>query len=244
MRAMFPTTRYSVVAATRDPADTAARQAALDTITATYWKPTFKYIRYQWHADPADAADLTQGFFLWAVEHDYFAAFDRAKARFRTYVRLGIDGFVGHERERAARLKRGGGKIIVSLDFAAAEEEYQRLAPGGAELDGEQRFHHDWLRELVVLAADRLRHQLRERGAERRYQLFARAHLVDDPADRPPCAELAREFAIPATTVTNELAAARRQFRAVFLDVLREQCCSEDELRAELRALNGRTRVV
>ena len=243
IRAMFPTTRYSVVSATHDD-DAAARQAALDTISAAYWKPTFKYIRYQWHADPGEAADLTQGFFLWAVDRNYFAAFDRRKARFRTYVRLGVDGFVGHERQRAERLKRGGGRAFVPLDFATAEEEYQQLSAGAAALDAEERFHRDWLRELVVLAAERLGHQLRQRGAERRYELFARYDLADDPADRPSYAELAQSYALPASTVTNELAAARRQFRVTFLEVLREQCCSDGEFRAELRALTGRSHAV
>ena len=50
------------------------------------WKPVFKYVRLKWHATPDDAADLTQGFFLRALEKDFFAGFDPARARFRTYL--------------------------------------------------------------------------------------------------------------------------------------------------------------
>ena len=51
--------------------------------------------------------------------------------------------------------------------------------------------------------------------------------------------ELASRFDLPETTVTNRLAAIRRQFRAIVLDVLRDATASDDEYRAEVRALLG-----
>jgi len=51
--------------------------------------------------------------------------------------------------------------------------------------------------------------------------------------------DLAQRFAIPETTVTNHLYAARRKFREVVLETLREATASEEEFRAEARALLG-----
>src|SRR3954452_9804145 len=125
--AAFPATRHSIVAAMRSPrADD--RRAAFDTMVTAYWKPVFKYVRIKWQASPEDAADLTQGFFLRAFEKDFFAGFDPAKAKFRTYLRTCLDGFAANSRKADARLKRGGGVTLVSIDFGVAERELCRQA--------------------------------------------------------------------------------------------------------------------
>jgi F0F1-type ATP synthase membrane subunit b/b' len=51
--------------------------------------------------------------------------------------------------------------------------------------------------------------------------------------------ELAARFSLAETSVTNELSAARQQFRQIVLDTLREATASEQEFRAEARALLG-----
>jgi len=57
--------------------------------------------------------------------------------------------------------------------------------------------------------------------------------------DRPTYAELALRLGLSATDVTNELAAARREFRRIVLEALREQCATDEEFEAESRALMG-----
>ena len=116
----FPATRHSIVAAMRG-ARSDDRRAAFDTLVTAYWKPVFKYIRLKWHASAEDAADLTQGFFLRAYEKDFFTSFDSSKARFRTYLRTCLDGFVANARKADARLKRGGSVRLIPIDFAEAE---------------------------------------------------------------------------------------------------------------------------
>src|SRR6266704_2570560 len=97
MRGSFPPTRYPIVTASAsDNAD--VRRLAFDALVTVYWKPVFKYIRTKWHASPDEAADLTQRFFLRAFEKDFFSAFDARQARFRTYVRTCLDGFVANAR--------------------------------------------------------------------------------------------------------------------------------------------------
>src|SRR5256885_15774088 len=92
------------------------RGSAFDALVRAYWKPVFKYLRLKWHATPEDAADLTQAFFLRAFEKDFFASFDPSRARFRTYLRLCLDGFVSNARKADARLKRGGAVRLISID--------------------------------------------------------------------------------------------------------------------------------
>jgi RNA polymerase sigma factor (sigma-70 family) len=233
----FPATRHSIVAALRsDGAE--ARRGAFDALVGAYWKPVFKYVRLKWHASPEDAADLTQAFFLRAFEKPFFADFDPARARFRTYLRTCLDGFVSNARKADARLKRGGGVRLISIDVEEAERELRYQATNAVE-DFDAYFHREWLRGLFEAAASRLRAACAARGRPRRFELFEQYDLADENSDRPTYGELARRFGLSATDVTNELAAARREFRRLVLESLREQCASDDEFEAEARALTG-----
>jgi RNA polymerase sigma factor (sigma-70 family) len=244
----FPQTRHSLVSDLRsDRAE--VRRAAYDALVAAYWKPVFKYVRLKWHAAPDEAADLTQGFFLRAFEKAFFASFDPAKARFRTYLRTCLDGFVANERKAERRLKRGGGHTIVSVDFnaevgaadfnAAEWELQQQQASAGAIQDFDAYFHREWLRTLFAAAADRLRDACARHGRPQRFTVFERYDLLADDDQRPTYAQLAADLGLTANGVTNELAAARREFRRIVLAVLREQCATDEEFAAEARALTG-----
>src|SRR3954454_998180 len=142
----FPATRHSIVAAIRSavPDD---RRAAFDTLVTAYWKPIFKYVRLKWRASPDEAADLTQGFFLRAFEKNFFAPFDPARARFRTFLRTCLDGYVANTRKADARLKRGGGVTLVPIDVAEAERELRAQATNAVD-DFDAYFHREWLRAL------------------------------------------------------------------------------------------------
>jgi DNA-directed RNA polymerase specialized sigma24 family protein len=236
----FPQTRHSIVADLRSDRPE-VRRAAYDTLIAAYWKPVFKYIRLKWHALPDEAADLTQGFFLRAYEKGFFVTFDPARARFRTFLRTCLDGFVANERKAAQRLKRGGDQVIVPLDFDVAERELQQQSAAGAQppVDFDAWFHREWLRGLFTAGAARLRASCERHGRGRRYTLFARYDLVDDEDQRPTYAQLAAELGLTSNAVTNELAAARRELRRHVLAVLRDQCATDEEFAAEARALTG-----
>ncbi len=235
--AAFPATRHSIVAAMRSPrADD--RRSAFDTLVTAYWKPVFKYVRIKWRASPDDAADLTQGFFLRAFEKDFFAGFDASRARFRTYLRTCLDRFVANARKADARLKRGGAVTLIPIDFGEAERELRHQA-GNLVDDFDAYFHREWLRGLFAAAAARLRDGCAADGLSRRFALFEEYDLAAEDSARPTYADLAERHGLSIGSVTNELAAARRAFRRLVLEALREQCASDEEFEAESRALTG-----
>jgi RNA polymerase sigma factor (sigma-70 family) len=235
---VFPATRHSIVAAIRsDRAD--VRRSAFDALADAYWKPVFKYVRLKWRVSPDDAADLTQGFFLRAFEKDFFAGFDPARARFRTYLRTCLDGFVANARQADARLKRGGAVTIISIDVDEAERELRLQGPNAID-DFDAYFHREWLRSLFAAAAARLRDTCAASGRANRFAVFEQYDLASDESDRPTYADLARRLGVSAATVTNELAAARRTFRQLVLEALRDQCATDEEFEAESRALGDR----
>ena len=232
----FPVTNQSAIvnARSRDPI---ARQRALETILTSYWKPVYKYIRLKWQASNEDAKDLTQGFFANAFEKDHFARYDAGKASFQTFLRMCLDGFVANERKAGSRLKRGGGMDHYSLDFAAAEDELTSHAVT-TTLNPEDYFHREWVRWMFTLAVDTFRQRCVDSGRTVHFQLFERYDLNDDTAE-VSYASLGQEFGLETATVNNYLAAARRDFRRIVLEKLREITATDEEFRTEARSLLG-----
>jgi len=234
----FPLTRLSAVFGTRSD-DPELRAQAYEALIGSYWRPVYKYVRIRWKNSPEDAQDLTQAFFTRAMEKEFFKRYDPAKARFRTYLRACLDGFVANERRAARRLKRAGDLELVPLDFAGAEGELrQRDIPDGTDM--EEFFHQEWVRGLFAKAVDTLRERSAASGKTIQFALFERYDLEGpDSPGRLTYQDLARDFQLPATQVTNYLAWARREFRSIVLEKLREATGSEEEFRSEARHLLG-----
>jgi RNA polymerase sigma factor (sigma-70 family) len=234
----FPATRHSVIRAVGG-ADADLRRQAYAAIVEAYWKPVYKYTRLKWRAAPDEAEDLTQAFFARALEKNFFTSYDPAKARFRTFLRTCLDGFVANDRKATQRLKRGGGVRFVSLDFTTAEGELRRHDVAVAA-DMDAYFDHEWARSILGLAVERLRGHYEASGRERYFRVFERYDLEGVAAgERVTYAELAAELGVKPTDVTNYLAAARRQFRAFVLERLRELTATDEEFSAEAKRLLG-----
>ena len=236
----FPPTRRSVIEAVGS-SDAEERERALEALCAAYWRPIYKYIRLRWNRPAEEAQDLTQGFFVEVLERGLLKNFDAKKSRLRTYLRVCVDSFVSNEDKAGRRQKRGGNVPHVALDFAAAEEEL-----GGAVMDPaaipspeslEEFFEKEWLRSLFSLAVEELRELCNARGRERTFCLFEAYDL--DGHDKISYGQLAKDYGIAVTDVTNGLAWARREFRRIALERLRELCGSEEEFQREARAAFG-----
>jgi RNA polymerase sigma factor (sigma-70 family) len=236
--AAFPPTHHSAVLGARSE-DPEARERARRVIVSAYWRPAYAYVRWRWRVQPEDAEDLVQGFFTRALEKEFFAAYDPGKARFRTFLRTCLDGYVANERRAAGRLKRGGGVPLLPLDFETAEGELlARAVPD--PVDPEMLFEREWVRSLFGLAVERLRAECAADGKDVHFALFERYDLEgSDAPERPTYRSLGEAFGLTETQVTNHLATARRGFRRIVLEALREICGSDAEFRAEARAVLG-----
>lgn len=234
---MFPPTRHSVLEAIAG-GEPNERQRALEALAEAYWRPLYKYLRLRWGQDAGEAEELTQGFFARALEKGFFAQYDPARARFRTFLRTCLDGYVANERAAARRLKRGGGTAPLPLDFPGVEAEVAGSA-AWPEADVEELFRREWVRGLFASAVAELEARCREAGREIHFTLFQRYDLDPPPEGRPTYAALARDLGLPVTQVTNHLAAARREFRRLVLDRLRAATGSDEEFRREARDLLG-----
>src|SRR6266852_5129693 len=237
----FPPTRWSVIDAARGNDNPAEQSRALKTLFAAYWKPVYKYVRLKWNRPAEDAQDLTQGFFAELLERDLLAKYAPEKSRLRTYLRLCVDSFVMNEDKATRRQKRGGNVLHVAVDFTAAEGELDGVAIDAAKIPSpeslEEFFEKEWVRSLFTLAVEDLRQLCEARERERAFRLFEKYDL--DGERDVSYEKLAQEFAISATEVTNALAWARREFRRIALERLREICGSDEEFQREARAVFG-----
>jgi len=234
----FPDTRGSLVAAMTS-GDRLERARALETLAGAYWKPVYTYVRLRFRRSHDEAQDLTQDLFARLSEGPVLERFDPEKARLRTYLRVVVDSLVANGAEAARRLKRGGGLQLLSLDFDGVRSEFDEHAtPVG--LSPEDLFEREWVRSVFGIAVERFRVTCVEKGRELRFALFSAYDLEGDAAAaRPRYEDLARRFGTTAMDVTNQLAGARRDFRAIVLAVLRELTVSDAEFRLEARALLG-----
>lgn len=236
----FPATRHSVVERTRSD-DEETRRVAWATIIEAYWKPAYKHLRMKWSLSPEDAADLTQEFFTTTLEKEVVERYDPGRARFRTYLRLCLDGFASNARKAERRQKRGGAVTLVPLDFQTAEGEIARHE-GAVDADVDDLFYREWVRALFERSVADLKQFAEHAGRPVMFQVFTQYDLADDSDERPTYAALARELGLTAATVTNHLAAMRRQFRQIVLARLRELTSSDDEFEAEAARLLGTSR--
>ncbi|MCC7293277.1 MAG: sigma-70 family RNA polymerase sigma factor [Phycisphaerales bacterium] len=235
-QARFPHTRLTAIASLR-AGDAGARRRALESVIACYWKPVYKHLRIKWRASNEEAKDLTQGFFAHVLEKTILDHYDASRGSFRTFLRTCLDGFVINERKAAARQKRGGETFTVSLDFEDAESEVRRHDPA-SPVDPDETFNREWMRSLFSLSVERLRDELQSSGRDVQFQLFHRYDLCERrPDQKLTYDDLAREFGLPVTQVTNFLAAARRELRRITLETLRDLTGSEEEFREEAARL-------
>jgi len=235
---VFPQTRYSAILRLRAE-DEADRRVAWDALVTAYWRPVYKYLRARWRLPAEHAEDLTQEFFARAFEQRFLDDYDPAKARFRTWLRLGLDRLARNEAKASQRLKRGGGVAMTSLDFVTAEGEVrEREIADDSDLDA--WFQQEFVRALFGRAVDAVERECHDAGRDDHFDLFKACDLADlDAAERPSYKTLAEGRGWTVNDVTNRLAGVRRAFRGHVLRLLRDACASDEEFEAEARALLG-----
>ncbi|MHB1327938.1 MAG: RNA polymerase sigma factor [Gemmatimonadales bacterium] len=232
--ARFPATRSSVLVRLRE-GDDAEQAAAFEALAAAYWQPVCSYLRVVYRQNQEEAEDLTQGFFGAAWAKKFFSRYDPARSRFRTFLRLCLDRFAARQYQAERALKRGGAAEVFSLDAQPTDlsDQASLIDP----VDHEVIFHREFVRALFTRSVDLLRGELEGRGKAAAFALFERYDLSS--TEDTSYASLAAEFGLSTTTVTNQLHVARRRFREIVLDELRELSGTEEEFRADAASILG-----
>jgi len=165
--AAFGDTQWSVVLGTRR--DSAERPEALQRLCAAYWLPIYGYLRRRGHA-PADAEDLTQGFFAYLLDGDFLERPDPAKGRFRGYLVGALKHFLAGHFERAGAQKRGAGQSFIDWTTLDAEREFS--AADQPQLDPSEAYEKTWALTLLARALRQLEAEQLVAGRARQFTVL------------------------------------------------------------------------
>jgi RNA polymerase sigma-70 factor (ECF subfamily) len=227
-RRQFPTTRWSLILATREKPTTQARDA-LARLCTNYWYPLYAYVRCRC-AHIEDAQDLTQGFFACLLEKNYLKDFNCERGRFRAFLLTAFRHFIANERDRERTLKRGGGQPPISLDMQEAERRY--LLNAGHDLTPEKLYERRWALALLDRALERLRRELRPSNHFDRMQVF----LTGEPPG-VSYNELASELRMSEGALKVAVHRLRRKFGEVLRAEIADTVASPEEVKEEMQYL-------
>jgi len=229
-REAFPETVWSSVLSGAEKSP-----AAVNRLFQMYWRPVYKFIRTAGGATIEDAKDLTQEFFAYLLEGDVISKYEGEKGRFRTFLKGVLRNFLSESRRDASRLKRGGGKAILSLDVSGLETESVAAEKGQA--GPEEQFDRQWATDVITQCLAKLRRQLEAEGKSAYYQVYESYYSGDG---RPTYGRVAVLFGLTEQNVKNYLEVARARFEDLIRARLIQGVTSFDDLSEEISALLSR----
>jgi RNA polymerase sigma factor (sigma-70 family) len=227
----FPTTQWDELAQASLHGDTAAREA-LNQFCRRYWEPVNAFIRWKGYSE-ADAADLTQDFFLNFLETRSWRRADPLRGSFRTFLLGSLMHRLHKAHAHKARLKRGGGTPVTSLDDVGSESPASDLAtvpPTDAAY-----FDRTWAVQVLTATLTRIRDDYAAVGKQQLYDgLKDFLGLRRQP---PSYEETAKTLGLSLPAVKTEIHRLRQAFRAALRMEIGQTVSAPHEVEAELRHL-------
>ncbi len=210
--ARFKTTRWSLVHA-------ANGVRALEALVRIYWKPLYFFIRQHGH-DNETSKDIVQSFFSAMIERGLLSKADASRGRFRTFLLAALSNYLKDWSRTASRQKRGGDRILLSLDFTRGDHEFAASVAGGEP--PETFLDRAWARSLWEQALSELK------GDPSHLEAF-KLHLggIDYVA-------ISRQTGLSESAAKSAVHRVKAQLRDLLLGHLRSTSSSESELSIEV----------
>jgi RNA polymerase sigma factor (sigma-70 family) len=229
----FSTTHWSLVVRAGDRVDPAA-QSALETLCRRYWFPLYAFVRREGY-DIEDSQDLTQAFFARFLEKDYLREADPNRGRFRSFLLASLRHFLANARDHAKAAKRGGGGMVLSLDFSQAEDRY--LHEPATEWTAEKLFHRRWALELLQTVMDRL--DAEWATADKRSFFRVVQTFLSGTASTRTYAEVAQELETTEGAVKTAVHRLRRHYRELLREEIAQTVIEPGQIDEEIQELFG-----
>ncbi len=230
--ARFQTTRWSRILLARDRTNPQAKEA-LSALCETYWYPLYAYIRRKGYG-AHESEDLTQGFFCRFLQKNYLKLVKREKGRFRCYLLGALSHFLANERDRAQAEKRGGGTVLLQVNFHDAEERY-RLEPAH-EMAAGKLFDRRWVLTLLDQVLKRLEEEYTSAGKAKLFRSLSTILLGDD-STYGEYTKLAAELEMTQGAVKTAAHRMRRRFRELLREEIAQTVARPEEIDEEIRHL-------
>ncbi|HLH56138.1 MAG TPA: sigma-70 family RNA polymerase sigma factor [Verrucomicrobiae bacterium] len=226
----FSITRWSVVLRASRPG-TAEAAEALEILCRTYWYPVYAYVRSRRYG-PEDAQDLVQEFFARLLEKNWLAGIEPDTGRFRCFLLTAVKRFLLNEYDRRTTLKRGGDRIIVSIDDQTEGRYCQEPATHETP---EEIFERRWALAVLDQALGSLRSQLIAAGKVKEFELLGR--FLSREAEPGEYAQIGSELGLSGSAVAVSVHRLRQRYREVLRECVANTMAEPLQVDEELRQL-------
>jgi DNA-directed RNA polymerase specialized sigma24 family protein len=227
----FQSTRWSLIFAARDGEAAQAREA-LAALCALYWYPLYAFVRRKGY-DREAAQDLVQGFFARLLEKGDLISVDRGKGKFRSFLMAACTHFLANQIDHDRAKKRGGGRVVFSIDGLTAEGRYGR-EPAHL-LTAERLFEKQWALTLLDRVIERLESELAQAGKAQQFAALRPALLGG--ATRVPFARIAAELGLSEDAARSAAHRLRRRYRELIRDEVMRTVDGPSDVEEEIAAL-------
>jgi RNA polymerase sigma factor (sigma-70 family) len=226
----FTTTQWSVVREAQG--ESPAAQEALEKLCRMYWRPIYSFVRRQ-GVGPADAEDLTQGFFASLLEHRNLNAVRKEQGRLRSYLLGALKYFVADERRRGMAIKRGKGQRLIPMEELRADKdiEMEPTDPLTAEMIYERR----WASTVLERVLSRLKDQYREAGNAALFDSLK--DLLPNEPGAASQAEVAARLNMNENAVRQAFYRFRRRYQSLLREEIAQTVATPGDIEDELRHL-------
>ena len=207
---------------------------ALEKLCRTYWPPLYAFIRREGHSE-AEAKDLTQEFFLRLVSGELLQRLRHQRGKFRSFLLTFLKHFLSEQRGKGKAQKRGGGKVIVSLDELTDQSPFLHELADHRSPD--QIFELRWAQTMCQLVLDRLREE---------YVVAGKADLFDVLKDlqpreigSPTYLHIGKRFGMTEAAVKSAVQRMRRRHREILRQEIANTVTEPAEIADEIRHLRA-----
>jgi RNA polymerase sigma factor (sigma-70 family) len=205
---------------------------ALEQLCRTCWPPLYAFIRREGH-DETEAKDLTQELFLRLIERDYLQHLKHQRGRFRSFMLTLLKNFLREQRNRAGTQKRGGGKVIVSLEEEGPDGAY--LHEPVDHLSPDQVFERRWAQTVFQAALNRLRDEYVESGRGPFFDCLK--DFQPREAGAPSYAQIGTTFGMTEAAVKSAVQRMRQRHREILREEIANTVTSPEEIDEEIQHL-------
>lgn len=205
---------------------------ALESLCRIYWYPLYAFARRAGHR-PADAEDLTQGFFARLLEKDYLKSAAREKGRFRTFLLVAFKRFLANEWDREHARKRGGFASTISIEQELAESRF--AAEPAHRLQPDVLFDRQWATALIECVMARLQEEYLASGRAKLFE-YLRGCLAREESGLP-YAEIASRLKLTEAAVKMAVQRLRARYREILRAEIAHTVSSPEEIEEEIRHL-------
>ncbi len=228
--AAFTTTHWSVVLEAQG--ESPAAQEALEKLCRTYWRPIFAFLRRQ-GIGPAEAEDITQGFFAQLLERRSFDAVRKEKGRLRSYLLGALKYFLVDEQRRAMAIKRGKGRRIIPLEEFRGDERIE-LEPADP-MTAEKIYERRWALTVLERVLSRLKDEYRAAGNAALFDSLK--ELLPDEPGSPSQADIAARLGMTENAIRQAFYRFRQRYQLLLREEIAHTVATPGDIEGELRHL-------